>query len=235
MDYQVLELIIPYLDKKESLFQALVCKEWLQMIKQESFATPYSVIRSPSLLCYSNKFLNLVCTEKIKRNIIINGTLDTIKCLELYHSKYLSCFQSLETKQFKEKYLNYATQSGNLETMKWLFKNGCHFTSNTFNYAAENGNLESMKWLKDNGCEFTAFTFNSAVRNGSLENMKWLLENGCPFDCWTFNYAAENGNLENMKWLKSKGCGFGDYTFMYVAQHGNRENMKWLLENGCPN
>jgi len=87
MEYQVLELVEPYLDKNDSIFHALVSKEWLQVVKMrdESFITPYGVIISHTLLGYSINFLNLVCIdkiEKIKGNIIKNGNLENMKWLK---------------------------------------------------------------------------------------------------------------------------------------------------------
>jgi len=57
MNYQVLE---PYLDKNYSIFHALVSKEWLKVIQNHSFKTPYSVLTTPAILKYSTERLNLV-------------------------------------------------------------------------------------------------------------------------------------------------------------------------------
>ena len=227
MDYQVLELVYPYLDKKESIFQALVCKEWLEIIKsqgQGSFVTPYSILTTPSLLSYSNEILSLVNTHKVAVEVIKIGNLETIKYL---HSTYDLCLSD-------SNYMDISAKYGSLETMKWLLKNGSKLDIHTFNAAVRNGNLLAMKWLLDNGCGFSYGTLDLAVKNGTIENLKWLIEKGCKFSYYTFDYAAENGSLETMKWLLENGCQFTPNTFNYSSENGTLENMKWLEENGCP-
>ena len=156
MEYQVLELIYPYLDKKESIFQALVCREWFEIIKFQgqggSFVTPYSILVSPTLLSYSNSLLNLVYNEKIAKAIIKIGDLETIK---LFGSTY--------DLRYDRNYMDLSAKHGHLETMKWLFKNGSKLDIHTFDAAARNGNISAMKWLLDNRCGF-----------------KYAVENGCP-------------------------------------------------------
>ena len=222
MNYQVLNLIQPYLAKNNLIFASLVNKDWQQIINKENYKTPYSVLTTKSLLSYSVSHLQLVINEKVKEVIIKLGNVDTIKYL---HTK---------TDIIDPKYLNYAARHGHLEIIIWLKNNGCEFGQDTFCIAAQNGNLRNMKWLFENGCQFSQDIFCIAAKNGSLCNMKWLLDNGCPFDDRTFGTAVKNGNLCNMKWLKANGCEFSHNTFEYAAQNGNLENMKWLKDNGCP-
>ena len=140
MDYQVLELVAPYLDN-ESIFHALVSKEWLHVVKgHKPFQTTYRGLTSPTLLSYSHTMLNLVYTDVVAEAIIKAGDLETIKML---HSNYNLC---------DSKYMNSATKYGHLLAMKWLKDNGCGFSRSTFSWASERGNLLAMKWLKDNGC-----------------------------------------------------------------------------------
>jgi len=226
MDYQVLELVCPYLDKDEAIFHALVNKDWLQVTNyrvkdQPSFGTPYHVLTSPTLLAYSESTLSLAYNDKVAEAILKIGNLETI---QLLHSKY-----DLKNK----KYMTSAAINGHLLVMKWLLDNGCDVAWNTFSCAAQNGNIENMKWLKDSGSGFGYYTFNSAARKGNLETMKWLKENGCQFDSYTFSRAAQNGNLLAMKWLKDNDCQFGIDTYHHATLNGNLENMKWLKDNGC--
>ena len=109
MDYQVLELISPYLDKDEAIFHALVNKDWLDVVKGQ-FKTPYHVLTSPTLLSYSHTMLNLVFNDKVAEAILGFGNLETIKYLD---SKYKLC---------NEKYMDHATNNGHLLAMKWLKK-----------------------------------------------------------------------------------------------------------------
>ena len=222
MDYQVLELIAPYLDKEESIFHSLVSKDWLQVVKDQPFKTPYKVLTTPTLLSYSYTMLDLVYNDTVAEAVLKIGDLETIKVL---HKNYDLCKD--------KKYMTSAAIYGHLLVMKWLLDNGCDVAWNTFSCAAQNGNLENMKWLKDSGFGFGYNTFNSAAIKGNLETMKWLKDNGSQFDSYTFSRAAHNGNLENMKWLKDNDCQFGHDTYYYAIRNGNPDNMKWLEDNGC--
>ena len=59
---------------------------------------------------------------------------------------------------------------GNIRLMKWLFGNGCCWSSYTFVCAAFHGNLDNMKWLLENECPWGSITF----LDGNLETKKWL-------------------------------------------------------------
>ena len=143
MDYQVFDLVQPYLHENHLIFASLVCKDWLTIIKiinKKIYSTPYNVLTSPTLLSYADQYLNLAYDETVKETIIKIGNLDSIKYL---HTK---------TDIINTRYLNYATKNGLLEVMKWLLENGCSFDINTFNYAVKNGSKENMKWLQEQGC-----------------------------------------------------------------------------------
>ena len=215
MDYQVFDLVAPYIDKSHHIFVSLVCKDWLNIINKKKYSTPYNVLTTKSLLSYADQYLNLVCgREKVKETIIKIGNLESIKYLHtkthLIHSRYFTC----------------AARNGNLNTMKWILGSGCEFGHDTFTTAAKNGNLDNMKWLKKNGCPFGYNTFSMTAENGNLENMKWLQDNGCKFSKYTFYKAVENGNLDNMKWLQGIGCEYGVNTFKLAVKNGSKENMK---------
>ena len=222
MDYQVFDLVQPYIDKSHLIFVALVCKDWLNIINKKTYKTPYKTLTSPTLLSYADQYLDLAYNEKVKEVFIKVGDLESIKYLHtkthLIHSRYFTC----------------AARHGTLNTMKWLLGYGCEFGHDTFTRAAIYGNLENMKWLHENGCPYGYNTFSMAAFNGNLENMKWLLEIGCKFSKYTFYKAVENGNLENMKWLLENGCSFDINTFNYAVKNGSKENMEWLQEQGCP-
>ena len=225
MDYQVFDLVQPYIDKSHLIFASLVCKDWLNIIKiinKKTYSTPYKTLTSPTLLSYADQYLNLAYDEKVKETIIKMGNPESIKYL---HTK---------TDILDGVYFNYAVENGLLDAMKCLLEIGCEFCDFTFNIAALHGNLDNMKWLKDNGCEFGEQTFAHAAKHGNLDNMKWLLDKGTQFSFDTFACATSKGILDNMKWLKSNGCQFDDYTFIEAIYNGSKENVQWLLDNGCP-
>ena len=205
MDYQVFDLVLPYLPESHLIFASLVCKDWLNIIKiinKNKYKTPYNVLTTKNLLSYADKYLDLAYNEKVKEVFIKVGDLESIKYL---HTK---------TEITDSKYLHYAIENGNLDTMKGLQAIGCVFGHDTFTTAAKNGNLDNMKWLHKNGCPFGYNTFSMTAENGNLENMKWLKSNGCKFSKYTFNMAAQNGNICNMKWLQGIGCEYGVNTLV---------------------
>ena len=194
MNYQVFDLVQPYIADSNLIFVSLVCKDWLNIINKKTYSTPYNVLTSPTLLSYADQYLNLVYDETVKETIIKVGDLESIKYL---HTK---------TDIINTRYLNYATENGNLDTMKGLQAIGCEFRYDTFMYAAKHGNLDNMKWLLDKGAQFSFDTFACATSKGILDNMKWLLSKECQFDDYTFIEAIYNGSKENVQWLLDNGC-----------------------------
>jgi len=121
MNYHIFKLISLYLDITDYIFYALVCKDWKEIINlirkdnkyNTKYKTKYNVLTSLSLLCYSEKLLNLVYNEKVNETIIKIGDLDSIKYLYT------------KTDIIDSEYLNDAAKSGHLASMKWLKDNGC--------------------------------------------------------------------------------------------------------------
>ena len=143
MNHLICKLVYPYLDEDYLTIYKLVCRDLRDNINlgyRGKVITPYSVLTSKSLLCYSTDTLNPVYDRHVKETIIKIGDLESIKYL---HTK---------TNIIAPRYLYIASKNGDLNIMKWLHANGCPFGSRTFNWAARNGNLDNMRWLKDNGC-----------------------------------------------------------------------------------
>ena len=168
MDYLIWYLVYPYLNKNYYTIYKLVSRDFRDNINQDKVITPYSVLTSKSLLCYSSDILNLVYYEKVIETIIKIGDLESIKYV---HTK---------TDIIDASYLDIDDENGHLDIMKWLLANGCPCNNLTFHAASGNGNLDNMKWLRANGCPFGKATFYNAVVNGNQYNIKWLKENGCP-------------------------------------------------------
>ena len=79
MDYLTCKLVYPYLNKNYYTIYKLVSRDFRDNINQDKVITPYSVLTSKSLLCYSSDILNLVYDRMLKVTIIIIGDLDSIK------------------------------------------------------------------------------------------------------------------------------------------------------------
>ena len=81
MDYLIYKLVYPYLNKYYYTIYKLVCRDFRDNINlgyRGKVITPYSVLTSNSLLCYSEKNLKLVIDENVKKVIIKIGDLDYI-------------------------------------------------------------------------------------------------------------------------------------------------------------
>ncbi len=102
--------------------------------------------------------------------------------------------------------INWASQNGHLEVVKWLHENrteGC--TTDAMDFASFDGYLEVVKWLHENrteGC--TTQAMNGATEFGHLEVIKWLHENrseGCII--WAMSCASLTGHLEVVTFLQN--------------------------------
>ena len=91
--------------------------------------------------------------------------------------------------------------------MKWLItQNGVHLCWRLFAKACESGYMEIIRWLRREGCPLSVGACYCAAGNGHLEILKWLRSEGCPWNAGYCAGAAEGGHLEILKWLRSEGC-----------------------------
>jgi hypothetical protein len=100
-----------------------------------------------------------------------------------------------------------ASQSGNLNLVKYLHKWECPWDERATAYASMDGNLEILKYLHENGCPWDSTSTCKAVIFNRLEVLKYLHQNGCPIDESViststnkpkiFKYLYENGLIKS--------------------------------------
>jgi ankyrin repeat protein len=135
--------------------------------------------------------------------------------------------------------INYASEHGHLEVIKWLYHKGYGFTSYAINIAAENGHLETVKWLHEHRkihCDEDdrnyEYAMNWASHNGHLDIVIWLHEHGYNCTKSAMDWAAEQGHLEIVKWLhehRKEGCSTSAMTG--AAEKGKLDVVKFLYKN----
>ena len=69
--------------------------------------------------------------------------------------------------------------------------------------AAEKGQLETLKWLKREGCPWADVAVTVAAEFGRIEILEWLRSEGEVFDEEACAWAAASGQLETLEWLRN--------------------------------
>jgi len=174
-------------------------------------------------------------TELLKK--ILNYDIEGEKIIDtivLQHVNKTKDYNLLNILNKNNKLINYASENGYLEIVKWLMENGVPRDERVITFASENGHFEMVKWLKENGAPWNEWTITYASKNGHFEIVKWLRENGAPWNEWTITYASKNGHFEIVKWLRENGAPWNEWTATYAFINGHFEIVKWLKENGAP-
>jgi hypothetical protein len=160
---------------------------------------------------------------------------------------YLSDYVSKRIYNPKQHNLQMYIINGNLEAIKWIYKNDIeHFDINESRYYYNNiidvlacyGHLHVVKFLTEKKVGKASLeAMNSSARSGHLELVKYLHYNrteGCTksaMDC-----AAENGHLEVVKFLaenRKEGC--SEMAIAWAAKNGHLDVVKYLHFSGIVN
>jgi len=129
---------------------------------------------------------------------------DNLQCLQYLYNSGCPCDEKTSTA---------AAEFGNLEVLRYLYKNRifrCGF--DTCYYAALSGNLEVLKYVRKRGCYWDEDTCVAAAETGNLAMLKYAHENGCPWDDYTYMAAVDSGNLEVLEYLSENGFSLLQYT-----------------------
>lgn len=118
-----------------------------------------------------------------------------------------------------------------IDTMEWLYKNGCSITRNDVLSATD---IKSLKWLYENGGKLDGLCYVNAALDDNDEMIELLYENSCPIYEELCDIFAEKGNLKMLKWAKEKGFKLSTVTFSFAPLGNNIEMLEWLYENSCP-
>jgi hypothetical protein len=134
--------------------------------------------------CYKFVALNKEWQE-IYLEVNKNKETSLYKNLSLNNLKYY-----LETHELKNININKIVSKGNLECLKYLHENDCHWDKVVCESAAANGHLDCLKYLHENDCPWDINTFSTVTLNGlkyayknsySLDKKKYL-------DCLKYFY-----------------------------------------------
>jgi hypothetical protein len=130
-----------------------------------------------------------------------------------------------------------ATNSGNLEILKWMLADGCKWHSGACVYAALTGKLDMLQWIHDGDeYEFDSDAFQFAAHGGHWEILEWAIRKGYLGNHRWCEFAAQGGQLEILKWLRNpeRNCPWDEGACMYAAEGGHLDVLIWLRQNGCP-
>ncbi len=108
--------------------------------------------------------------------------------------------------------LIYASKTGNLDLVKYLFALGMKNNINdALSSASERGHLPVVKYLLDNGADinyYQGLALSSAVTHGHLPVVKYLLDNGADTKHITdisLDRAKRRGHTDVINYLSAKG------------------------------
>jgi hypothetical protein len=165
---------------------------------------------------------------------ISNGNLDILK--QFYYS-HEECYR------FKKLIPVYdaAAITGNIEIMKWLWKEKFEFTEYTLYDALKSGNLTILDWLWDKGCKRKPeydYLCDAAVASNDIKVIKWYFAK-FKSNYWgmrSMSIAIKSENLELIKWMRTQSnpCPWEKSNLADAAETGNLKILEWIWKNGCP-
>lgn len=194
---QIRELIIDKLHHGTTCMISMTCKELLRLhigslmvqLKPET-QMDGECIGNVSMIQYTNLSIN----SKLTRTLTATGKITALSY----------CFNTGKVKKSK-KLTNIAASNGQIETLKYLYKNGFPRNNRAPTFAATNGHIETLKYFYKIRLPPDKRSTVYAVINGQIETIKYLHKSGCPFEENLPETAAGNGQIEIFKYLRNNG------------------------------
>ena len=217
----------------------------------------------------NSKFSKLVVGNNTNEEVVLHfinmSRTPRALVLEICKNSNSELFKKLAVEDPFEsyKFINAATESGNLEYMNFIIDKGNMDgweQSRATLVAARKGNLEALKLLLNRGGEWTEVLATIATTNGFLDILTFAHENNLsiPKNClleviktphieclkYLFkiipippkglcNIAAKEGKLEYLRYFYRKECKLTPSTCTLAAEYGNLECLKYLHRKGC--
>lgn len=95
----------------------------------------------------------------------------------------------------------------------------------------ETGDLDLIKWLDKNGIFFSNLSLSRAMSCGKLDVVKFLYEKGYPFDNIGIISACINGHLDVIKWVYENNIDFHIENAIKNAIEGNQQHVVEYLKS----
>ncbi len=210
-------------------------------------------------------FLKKVGRECINDDSIFNkvieyGFLDVLKYLHengYFQPDWLSydfavLFEQIHVLEYFESVgvgangscLERAIRSKQLESVKYLHKNGSKLDTRHFYESLETGDSEIIEYLLNNGCPYSNLGFytsdsatSMAVKENNLEVLKLLHKKGFPWDSTTVENAVKfsvehSSNMDCLKYLIENNCPYDEKTLKNEFLPFNLQATKYFFEKG---
>ena len=95
----------------------------------------------------------------------------------------------------------YAAENGQVEVLKWV-KSLTELHTQTYFYAIRNGQVDTVCYLYENGCPFSINCCDDAIEWDQLEILKFIHKHGCALTVWSYGKALKTGNIEIIQYVK---------------------------------
>jgi hypothetical protein len=132
-----------------------------------------------------------------------------------------------------------AVNEGNLDVLKWHYKNGLlDYTLPLGDYAAYHGYFNIVKWLYEtNPICFSDVAIQEACYNDHFDIVKWLVNKGIPYDSHTLGVCLFCDKIEIFDWLYNLNpdikIEFYNENSLLEFIDGGITTVNYIIENDC--
>jgi hypothetical protein len=129
-------------------------------------------------------------------------------------------------------YVEYASKSGSLELVKWLYAKGYPVRGKAMRNAASSGNVALCKWVSGHGIGPTQSAMEEAVKRGHVEVLEWLSTQGCSCTSELLRYAVRKGGVPVISWCLDHLPQPIDFSDLLVLSCRNKRSdvLEYLLD-----
>jgi len=167
-----------------------------------------------------------------------SGNLECVKYVYEFLHKIIEQKKQKQIKQLclhKEIICEHAAESGNVDCLVFVHKNGGLMTQSVTEIAIQNNNIECLKYAVENGASINPPCIRYAAKNNNFEMIKYIHSlTNCAAESRITFYFAENGNLDALIWCHNNGIMWDRRLTAMVVQKGHMDCLKYAHENGCP-
>ena len=127
-----------------------------------------------------------------------------------------------------------AASWGNLETMKWLRREGSPLDEEAFTGAVVSASIPCCEWLLQQACPWDPAVAEAAAHDRTLPILEWLIHHGCPIDPNICVRVSAMGRARTLKWLHASGYQCGEEVSLGIVCSGNLDLLIWANASGIP-